>query len=150
MTRASEPMTRKVVVVPPELTLDVAWAIMQRERFRHLPVVRGRMLLGILSDRDVLVRAKLEGGAPRVPAVPVGEAMTPIPCVCQPTTPVVDLVRLMTEQKIDAVPVIGATDEIVGLVTSTDLLLLLITLEEAKAPLPFEFYLEEGAFGSHA
>ncbi len=51
-------MTRDVIVVPPELTLDAAWRIMTRERIRHLPVVRAGALIGMLSDRDVLVHAK--------------------------------------------------------------------------------------------
>jgi len=139
MTRASEPMTRRVVVVPPELSLRAAWDTMERERFRHLPVVQGGVLVGILSDRDVLIRSRPGD----VPVSPVGEAMSPAPFVCRPDTDVTDLVRLMTEEKIDAVPVVDAADRLVGLVTSTDLMLLLIQLDEAKTPLPFEFELHE-------
>ena len=49
--RANVPMTRDVIVVPPELPLDVAWQIMVRHRIRHLPVVRARALIGILGPR---------------------------------------------------------------------------------------------------
>ena len=49
----------------------------------------------------------------------------------------------MTEKKIDAVPVVDGANQLVGLVTSTDLLLLLISREEAKIPLPFVFELEQ-------
>lgn len=142
MTLAAEPMTRKVFVVPPETSLSQAWALMRSERFRHLPVVSGGTLIGLLSDRDILLRATLEGGQVRVPETPVGEAATAWPHVCQPDTDVCDLVRVMTEKKIDAVPVVEGTDRLVGLVTSTDLLLLLIRLDEAKIPLPFVFDLE--------
>lgn len=142
MTQAAEPMTRKVFVVPPELSLSAAWDLMCRERFRHLPVVSGQTLVGILSDRDILVRASLQDGHISVPDTPAGEAATPWPCVCEPTTDVCDLVRMMIEKKIDAVPVVNGANQLVGLVTSTDLLLLLIPLEEAKIPLPFLFELE--------
>lgn len=144
---AATPMTREVIVVPPELSLDAAWRIMKRERIRHLPVVRGGALLGILSDRDVLVRASLgPNGEVIVPKDLVGVAMTASPATCLPTTPIADLVRVMTERKIDAMPVVAGEDDgrLVGLVTSTDLLLLLVDFNEAR-PLPFDFRLSEAA-----
>lgn len=143
MTLAAEPMTRKVFVVPPDISLSSAWDLMRRERFRHLPVVSGTALVGVLSDRDILVRATIEGGDISVPDTPVREVATAWPSVCRPDTNVCDLVRIMTEQKIDAVPVVDSSEQLVGLVTSTDLLLLLIPLEEAKIPLPFAFELEQ-------
>ena len=124
------------------MSLSAAWALMCREHFRHLPVVSGRTLVGIVSDRDILVRASAEGGTLTVPDTPVSEAATLWPHVCEPDTDVCDLVRLMVEKKIDAVPVVDGANQLVGLVTSTDLLLLLISREEAKIPLPFVFDLE--------
>jgi acetoin utilization protein AcuB len=136
-------MTREVVVVPPELGLDAAWRIMQRRRIRHLPVTHGGELVGILSDRDILVRSTLsDDGAVVVPPSTVGEAMTPSPVTCEPSTSVADVVRVMTERKIDSVPVVTPLGSLVGLVTSTDLLLLLIDFDEAK-PLPFDFRIHE-------
>jgi acetoin utilization protein AcuB len=129
MTLAAEPMTRKV--------------LMCNERFRHLPVVSGGALIGVLSDRDILLRATLQDGRVCAPETPVGEAATVWPHVGAPDTDVCDLVRVMTEKKVDAVPVVEGTDRLVGLVTSTDLLLLLIRLDEAKIPLPFVFDLEQ-------
>ena len=143
MTLAKEPMTRKVFIVPPNLSLSEAWDLMCRERFRHLPVVSGGTLVAILSDRDILARATLTDGVIRVPDIPASEAATAWPHVCKPDTDVCDLVRLMTERKIDAVPVVKGAGQLVGLVTSTDLLLLLIRLGEAKIPLPFVFDLEQ-------
>ena len=143
MTLAAEPMTRRVVIVPPDLSLADAWNLMRRERFRHLPVVSGSTLVGILSDRDIRLRATIEDGAISVPATPVSDALTPWPYSCRPDTDVCDLVRMMTEHKIDAVPVLDGADQLVGLVTSTDLLLLLLPLEDAKIPLPFVFELDQ-------
>jgi acetoin utilization protein AcuB len=135
---ASVPMTRDVIVVPPTLSLFAAFAVMERERIRHLPVVQGGALLGILSDRDVLARATLrDNGSLEVPRDPVALAMTPAPITCEPTTSVAELARVMTERKIDAGPVLRGS-RLVGLVTSTDLLLLLVGADEAR-PLPFEF-----------
>lgn len=144
MTEARHPMSRRVVAVPPAMPLASAWKIMTKDRIRHLPVVQGGKLVGILSDRDVRLYATEVDGRVEPPAVPVGEVMSPAPHVCFATTPVADIVRTMTENKIDALPVVDPqSDRLVGVVTSTDLMLLLVELDEAKAPLPFQFELEE-------
>jgi acetoin utilization protein AcuB len=138
--RASTPMIRRVVVVPPELTLVAAWSVMASDRIRHLPVVRAGALIGMLSDRDVLSRGTMgKDGVFHAPAhTLVGEAMTPTPLVtCDEHTDISVLVRTMTEKKIDAVPVVHGL-RLVGLVTSTDLMLLLLEREEARA-MPFTF-----------
>jgi len=132
-------MTRDVIVAAPELSLDAAWRIMQRRRIRHLPVVSQGVLVGILSDRDILLLSSAgPKGEVQVPPMKVGEAMTPAPVVCDPEFPVGELARIMTERKIDALPVVSSTGALVGLVTSTDLMLLLIDWDEAK-PLPFVY-----------
>jgi acetoin utilization protein AcuB len=139
---AKTPMTRDVIVVIPELPLSAAWRLMGRKRIRHLPVVRAGTLLGILSDRDVLARARrTPEGELEVPDDPVGAAMTPSPITCEPTTSVSELARVMTERKIDALPVVDG-ERLVGLVTSTDLLLLLIDLDRAH-PLPFDYRVQQ-------
>ena len=142
-------MTRRVIVATPEISLDDAWSIMERERVRHLPVVRNVGLLGMLSDRDILLRSELREDQIVTPGL-VGEAMTPAPYVCGPDTDVVDLVRVMTEKQIDAVPVVDAATTLIGLVTSTDIMLLLIRLDEAMLPIPFDFELEQVTAGFSA
>ncbi|HJK90453.1 MAG TPA: CBS domain-containing protein [Polyangiaceae bacterium LLY-WYZ-15_(1-7)] len=142
--QARVPMTRRVLVVPPELSQREAWALLQRERIRHLPVAKGGLLLGIVSDRDLLLRGTRKGEGVALPDDPIAEAMTMAPFVASPDSSVDELVRVMTERKIDAIPILNAADQLVGLVTSTDLLLLLIQLDEAKPP-PFEWELVEHA-----
>lgn len=137
-------MTRDVVVVPPELTLANAWRMMTREKIRHLPVVRAGALVGMLSDRDVLARGTTDadGHFHVPPHAIVGDVMTPTPLeTCEASTDVVTLVRTMTQKKIDAVPVVHGL-RLVGLVTSSDLLSLLIDRGESEV-LPFEFRLIE-------
>jgi len=133
-------MTRKIVTVPPSLHVTHAWAIMQRERIRHLPVLDGGFLVGMVSDRDLL-----RIGTPQ----PTGElgflrrhvedVMSLEPIVCAPDTSVGEAARIMTEEKIDALPVVR-DGLLIGLVTSTDLLHLLV--ERESVALPFEFRVE--------
>lgn len=137
-------MTRDVIVSPPELTLANAWRVMTREHIRHLPVVRAGALVGMLSDRDVLARGTTSAdGTFHVPAhVVVGAVMTPTPLeTCEASADVETLVRTMAAKKIDAIPVVQGL-RLVGLVTSSDLLSLLIDRGEPE-PLPFEFRIIE-------
>lgn len=126
-------MTREVVVVSPTVTLAAAGQMMHRLHIRHLPVTEGGRLVGILSDRDVLKH----GGAGQLTC---GEAMTPSPVTCTPDTSAGHVAELMLEHKIDSVPVLGPTGLLVGLVTSADLLALLVEHDVAQV-LPFDFRL---------
>ena len=144
--RASNTMTRNVLVVPPELSLTQAWRIMTSRDIRHLPVVRAGALIGMLSDRDVMTRSTMgDDGVLTVPeGVLVAEAMTPAPLTtCERECDVRELARIMIGQKIDAIPVVHGM-RLVGLVTSTDLLGLLLEGAE-PLPLPFDFRLFEEA-----
>ncbi|MBY0444943.1 MAG: CBS domain-containing protein [Burkholderiales bacterium] len=58
-TPVSEIMTRKLLCVPPAATIDECMAIMSEKRIRHLPVVDGDKVLGVLSIGD-LVREKID------------------------------------------------------------------------------------------
>lgn len=138
---ASAAMTREVVTAPPDLALRSAWRLMQEHHFRHLPVVADGKLCGIVSDRDVLLRARLDHGAVEVPELTVGEAMTLSPYTCRTGTSVANVAGLMLEHKIDALPVLDSQGCLVGLVTSSDLLALLAHRDEATA-LPFDFRLK--------
>lgn len=141
--RATRVMTKNVTCVPPELTLERAWYLMQDLRVRHLPVVFEGKLVGILSDRDLLRRAlPVDAVQLSFPPSAVGEAMTPHPVTAPPTTNVPKLAALMLQHRIGSVPIVSARDELIGLVTSTDLLELLTTPDALGEELPFAFTLE--------
>jgi acetoin utilization protein AcuB len=137
-------MTRDVIVVPHALSVAHAWKILQENRIRHLPVVDDGRLVGIVSDRDLLLLGHTQpSGELGFVDRAVGDIMTLRPLTCVPSTSVAEVVRIMTKHKIDALPVVSG-DRIVGLVTSTDLLLL---LDKAEEPLPFEFRVAEFSSG---
>jgi CBS domain-containing protein len=135
--RTAAAMTRDVVVVSADLPVRAARRIMERHRIRHLPVVRNDRLVGILSDRDLLryEGLDLEGVDARV-----GEAMTLAPITCSVDTGVSRVAEIMIQHKIDSVPVVNAVGGLVGLVTSSDLLLLLVEGAHSQ-PLPFDYRL---------
>jgi len=140
--KANRVMTKDVICITPDFSLDRAWSLMKRQSIRHLPVVFAGKLVGIVSDRDLLLRAlPLEGGALSFPPLAVGQAMTPHPVACQPNTMVSKLAALMLEHRIDSIPITSSRDVLVGLVTSTDLLELLTEPDTLSDEWPFAFTL---------
>ncbi len=141
--KASAAMTRDVICLTEEEPLSEAWATMERFRIRHLPVFGGDTLVGIVSDRDVLLYASPgEGGGLKVPSTPVREVMTPVPITCRPTATIAEVVELFLTHRIDCVPVCTGPRHLVGLVTTTDLLVLLQEREaNGNQVLPFEWRL---------
>ncbi|MEW5739400.1 MAG: CBS domain-containing protein [Myxococcota bacterium] len=138
--KASRVMTREVHCVTPEVPVARAWGMMNELRVRHLPVVFEGKLVGILSDRDLLVRAaRASDGRLTFPEVPVGEAMTVNPVAVPSTTPVSKLAALMLEHRIDSIPIVDLEGQLWGLVTSTDLLELLVEPEALNDRLPFTY-----------
>ena len=124
-------MTRDVVVVSPNVSVSGAARLMNRLKIRHLPVIDGLRLVGILSDRDLLKHGN---------GVTCAEAMTPAPVTCSPESTVGRVAQLMLEHKIDSIPIVSLSGALAGLVTSTDLLGLLVDRDQAQA-LPFDFRL---------
>jgi len=143
--KASRVMTKDVTCITPDFGLERAWRLMKKLNVHHLPIVFSGRLVGILSDRDLLLRALVvENGELAFPPLAVGEAMTPHPVSCQQATPVSKLAALMLQYRIDSIPIVSPRDELVGLVTSTDLIELLTSPDTLNDVLPFTFTLVEG------
>jgi acetoin utilization protein AcuB len=130
--KTSQAMTRDVVVVSPAVGVRAARRLMERMNIRHLPVVDDGKLIGIVSDRDLLKYGPDEPGT-------CGQVMTSPPITCAPDTPVSQLATMMLEHKIDSIPVVQ-NGRLTGLVTSSDLLELLVERGPAQA-LRFDFRL---------
>lgn len=143
--RADAAMTRQVTWIEPSDDLVLAHGLMTGLAVRHLPVLEKGRLVGILSDRDVRVFSSVKDGFLQVPALAVSEAMTRDVITCPPTASVSDIGRMMLRNKIDSIPIVTADNTLVGLVTSSDLIQLLVDREEPVfARIPFEFALREG------
>jgi acetoin utilization protein AcuB len=101
---------------------------MRTEEVRHLLVMDGDRLTGIVSNRDV--RRLLEDPArPACLGDPVSRIMTEGPVTVAPETEVTVAARLLLEAKIGALPVRDG-DEIVGIFTKSDALEALLALAE--------------------
>lgn len=126
--RISEWMTTVPITVSPATPVSEARELMHRKQIRHLLVLEGERLVGIITDRDIKLNLPSPATSLSVWEVnylltrlTVGEVMTKHVITTGPERPVAEAVRLMLVHKIGALPV---TEEgrVVGIITETDLL----------------------------
>ncbi len=128
-------MTRELTTLEHDAKLLDAALLMRSSGFRHLPVVKEGRPVGVLSDRDV------QRASPSIfsnlsadeynqlfETVPVEKVMAREPVTATPETPIKEVARIMFEQRVGSVLVVGADQKVLGIVTNTDLLRFLNTL----------------------
>jgi acetoin utilization protein AcuB len=118
--RVEELMRKRVETITEDGSAEQALKRMRAKKLRHLVVVRGREVVGIVSDRDI---AGLLVGNLRIDRT-IYQVMSRGVAVVSPQTPVEEAARMMRKRKIGSLPVVkdGA---LVGIVTVSDLLDLL-------------------------
>ena len=112
-------MTPQVEVISPEATLQAAAQKMSQFDVGPLPVCDGEQLVGMLTDRDITVRAVAEGCDPTT--TPVREAMTPEMVYCFEDQAVQEAARLMAQYQIRRLPILNRHKRLVGIVSLADL-----------------------------
>lgn len=134
-------MRSPVITISAEAGLDRAMLIMRTQRIRHLPVVNeAHELLGLISDRDLrLSMQEMEqgpSGAPKgyyLPALTkVRNVMVTNVLTAAADMPLSNAATIMSERKIGALPVLDQNKKIVGIITESDLLRLLVKILKQK------------------
>ncbi len=121
-------MSRNPVTVPPDFPVKQVIRLMRARGIRHVLVIDGGRLAGIVSDRDV--RRLLLDGEPQVfPGSPVGQLVTASPVTVSPETSLTEAARGMLEMKIGALPVVE-DDRPIGILTKSDALEALLVWAE--------------------
>jgi CBS domain-containing protein len=120
-------MTSEVISIAPETHLYDARRIMNAEKVRALPVLKNKVLKGIVTRRDLLradlSTAQLENNLPgeNLKDETVERIMSPEVVQIDSESPVAKAARVMMENKIESLPVVKDHQEIVGIITSSDL-----------------------------
>jgi len=106
------------------------------EQIRHLPILDGDRLVGMVSDRDIkqaLPSAIIEGNKAEYDRVlretPVRRIMRVSPITVGPSASLADVIRLMLDHRISAIPIVEG-GKLVGLLTDTDVLQAFLELLE--------------------
>lgn len=120
LPRVEDFMTTAVITMKATDTLSRVDLEMKLAEIRHIPVVdENNHLLGVVSDRDVLrSRARFGEEAP----LRIADVMTRKVRTASPSTPAHEAASTMLEHRIGCLPVIGDSEQLVGIVTETDFL----------------------------
>ncbi len=119
--KAHEIMTANPACCTPDDTVQEAARLMEQHNCGCIPVVDDRTtnrLAGIITDRDIAVRAVAQGKAP---ATKVGDVMSADPSACRPEDEVEEVAWIMTERRVRRVPVVDQAGCCVGMIAQADL-----------------------------
>lgn len=118
--KLSEIMSSDLAVIQPDDTLQFAAKKMRDRNVGFLPVCDGETLLGVLSDRDITVRALAEG---MDPAVMLSRDLMTTPVIyCFEDQDVSEAAKLMAEKQIRRLVILSRDDErVVGVISLGDL-----------------------------
>ncbi|RLB45598.1 MAG: hypothetical protein DRI90_28285 [Deltaproteobacteria bacterium] len=113
-------MTTPPTTVGPDETIGAALELMLYGGIRHLPVVEGESLVGLVSERDLLPE-RITRAFPALRDCPVRDAMTTSLETAAPSDVITDAAARMADLGISSLPVV-ADGRLVGILTSTDIL----------------------------
>ena len=120
MTRVADVMTPGVETTTSSEALRDAARTMRKGDFGAMPVVDDGRLVGMLTDRDIVVRAVAEGLDPM--SARVGDVASPSPVAVAPDQDLDEAMELMAEYRVRRLPVVDG-ERLVGVVSQADVAL---------------------------
>jgi CBS domain-containing protein len=118
--RCREIMTKNVRTATRDMSVKDVGGMMRDGDMGAVPIVDGGRLVGIVTDRDIVVRCIAVGKGAETP---VGEAMTTELFTVGPEDFVFEAVRLMGDKQVRRIPVVGDSGELAGIIAMADVAL---------------------------
>ncbi len=125
--KVADVMSKEPLTIAATETIRQADELMSENNIRQIPVVNGRDLVGIITDRDI--RSFLSGsllGDPEAREEALGttvrDVMTTVPIFVSPNDDLEEAAELLIEEKIGGIPVVDEVEGLVGIITYIDLL----------------------------
>jgi len=129
----SDWMTRDVITITPETSLKEAHEIMNRKRIRRLPVVAQGQVAGIVTLGDIRGAEPSQASSLSIWEVndllaklKVSEIMTRNPATIHENVSIGDAAKVMLERKFSSMPVVNDADQLVGIITESDIFRLVV------------------------
>jgi CBS domain-containing protein len=114
-------MTRRPRSVTPETPVTQVAELMEAEDVGAIPVVEGDRLVGMVTDRDIVVRAIAKGKDPR--GMPVAEVSSRDLVTVDPDDDLSDALQLMAQHQVRRLPVVEDDNRLVGVISQADIAL---------------------------
>ncbi len=141
-------MTRNLVTLSPQASVAEALTLCRERRIRHIPILEEGRLVGIVSDRDLRDASPALGDPERTRSlreIRVGDVMTREVITADPEDSIENAAQEMYELKIESLPVVAEgpmvderlpviEEELLGIVTSSDVMRALVTLAGLPEP----------------
>ena len=116
--KVSDIMTRDVRLLSPEQTIREAASLMAEIDAGALPVGEDDRLVGMITDRDIVIRAVAQG---KSPAKKVGDVMSKELLYCFENDNLEDVARNMARAQVRRLPVLNSHKRLVGIISLGDL-----------------------------
>jgi CBS domain-containing protein len=120
-THVGDVMTTRPRSVTPDTPVSQVAELMAAEDVGAIPVVEGDRLVGMVTDRDIVVRAVAKGKDPR--GMPVAEVSTRELVTVDPDDDLSDALQLMAEHQVRRLPVVADENRLVGVISQADVAL---------------------------
>lgn len=124
-------MTKHPYIANRKMTVPDAQSFMKECGIRHLPVIEGGRIIGVVSDRDLNKAVNFVGPGDLL----VEDVMVPDPYSVDKSTPLSQVVKVMADRRYGCAIVKDESEQVIGIFTTTDALRLLSQfLTQGNAP----------------
>jgi CBS domain-containing protein len=117
--KVHEVMTDRPRCVTPETPVSEAAQLMETDDIGSLPIVDGEQLAGMVTDRDIVIRAVAKGKDPR--GMPVREVASGELVTVQADDNLSDALKLMASHQVRRLPVVDEDNRLVGILAQADI-----------------------------
>lgn len=124
VVKAQEIMSQPVVRITPESSLDEAWLLMQKSRIHHLPVETPTgQLVGVVTSTEILARVIVNQKGDIEQSMPeaVSDVMIEEVITTKGETDIRRVALVMSAYSISCLPIMSETEEVIGIVTLSDI-----------------------------
>lgn len=125
----SEIMTKNVVSVAEQAPLREVLSLMNHNKFRHVPVMQGQQLSGIVSRTDLnrltfssLFRDQESADEAVLDMLNLSQVMTNKPRTVKPEDSIREVAEILAKEEFHALPVVDDQGKLSGIVTTTDVI----------------------------